>query len=1314
MSFTESQNQPPQVAETEQAGPAYLEMLNLLRYAETRFRDNPHERLKQQYTAYERFLLAQEHQGAPWLNGQYQGEPILNQQMCLHTDLPKTWKQDCAHMVDKAHSFASIPFLPAGQTLFDSPESTWQPRTKLEILLRQIVESICIDQLYYHKQLDPQIDQVLNQNENETLGMSRMRIARKYLSWAFGTAVRGADVLKANGCVGELSEMLQNGAIITGGRAVKGENQALISDYEEMRFALERLETDLVRSEYDMVGDIDHGRHTSESNETAVFLSNNFLRIINLARWRAEHFGMNDEAKTLLERAYFGLMRVQSFHYVHHGNMQQLAFTRNIASLTVGARPDRYHPQAEFGSLGTADYFDAFMAIAASYSVTEYMKTGVGNNQFLGREQNGSNRSFFGTHMLPSESPKQLLATLTVLCLRMPQWQRDMYAEIISKILHNLLDIINKIDEDEEEHHSEPLLYIANSPAHKNSYYPFDFSNHIEATRYLHLNPTQYFASEPGSIYNHMVHRQTGRLEAVLPPDSQLIGYGADELTIDSNGFVVTKKELAQKSKRRELTRHTAESENWLIRLSRAPEVLSRRLGEEVALRIREMLERDESTGSIKSIAKLTGLLEKLLGKKLPEQSTDFIDFLMELGLLNTELFDVSEVTESDIREIIRRCQKDKPELQDLDVTTGLIFLFAATNQIPRELLVELMYKSFDSLEKLVVVEAISVIEELDQSKLAFLFGRKEKKSVILRWRDELTAITQAGRAASPESYSPSNDQKFAEKAQELINEVTKLIHRNRSYDISMSSTIMAVLTGKEQKRLVTRCAVDGQLLTAILRLISPELITYYTETYGHETEMELDDWYNWLEHADESGGSSHGFNQSEFLPTQAMTTQVSDVTGGFSYLLQASQVEPLPEITAIMQKGKATRNHLALFKPQTVRGHCVKRGDGSSLICDLALEADQVLHAENADPDDNRVLMSLAFDPDQPDSIRLAALDKCLHIEPRRLAFGLRADYAVSHAASRLERTISFGQLHHRWGAVLLACNIMRHAGFFPEEYRQRGETLYQQFVTDLGTHPEEKINEILQATPWLFSQNDQFAIHEARRNFEAEVAKKAESLPTEQHHEVARMHQVEVRQSCQIVIDHEIESAQQIAAEMHMQEQLAKQARETIPFGEFASNQHRATLADRTQALTEATSLGTTVNESALFLETIKPEVGQKALKLLTSDTSGKQLTGEALQQRVQRLHALIAKTGLELANRQISASTGVADALLAENPQTAAELEQTAMRHAELLVSGLEANATAIGLSLPKFEFHAVNIHALPDTSQSRQQRQLPTGS
>lgn len=1312
MSFNEGQGQSPHVSESEQAGPAYLEMLQTMREAELQHRDNPLERSRLQYAAYEQFILAQEHQGVPWLDGHYQGAPILHQQACVHTELPRSWKRSDAHMVDKEHSFASVPFLPAGQTLLDAPESTWQPRSELDQLLRQIVESTCIDQLYYLKQLDPQIAQVLNQEGNETLGMSRMRIARKYLSWAFGTAIRGADVLKANNCVHDLSEMLQTGSVIAGGHAVKDENAAAISDFEEIEFALEEVEKKLGQCEYDMGDSMDHGRNTSASNEDAVFLSTNFLRVINLTRWRAEHFGMDQQATKLLERAYFGLMRVQSFHYVHHGNMQQLAFTRNITSLTAGARPDRYHPQAELSPLGTADYLDAFMAMAASYSVAGYMKTRVANNHRLGSEQNSSSRSLFGTHMLPLECPEQLLATLTVLALRMPQWQREKYSVVITSTLHKLLTVVKTIDE--EKHLSEPLLYIANSPAHQDSYYPFDLTNPVEATRLLHLNPTKYFASEQGSIFNHMVHRSTGRLEAVLPQDTQLIGYGASELAIDENGFVVTKKELAQKKRSRELTLHTGESENWLTKLSKAPEVLSRRLGEKVSLRIREMLERSETVGSVESVAKLSGLLEKLLGKKLSEQSTDFIDLLMELGLLNTELFDVNEVTEADIREIIRRCQKDKPELQDLDVTTGLIFLFAATNQIPRELLVELMYRSFDSLEKLVVVEAISVIEELDQSKLSFLFGRKEKKSVILRWRDELSTITQAGKTAHPDNYDANSDPAFAEKAQELIVEVAKLIHRNRSYDISMSSTIMAVLTGKEQKRLVTRCAVDGQLLTAILRLISPELATYYTETYGHETEMELDQWFSWLRHSDESGGSSHGFNQSEFLPTKAMTTQVSDVTGNFSYLLQASQVEPLPDVTAVMSKGKASRNHLTLMSPQTVRGHCVKRGDGSSLICDLALEADQVLHAENADPDDYRVLMSLAFDPDQPDSVRLTALDKVLRIEPKRLAFGLRADYAVSHAASRLEQTISFGHLHHRWGAVLLACNIMRNAGFFPIEYRQRGEALYQQFVTDLGTHSQEKIEEILTATPWLFSQNDQSAIYDARRNFEEVVAEKIAAIPPEEHEEALHALQAETRQACQVVIDREIESARQIAAVMNREEQLAKLNREVVPFGELASNQHRQTVAERADAVTQATSLGTTVDEPRLYLETIRPEVGQKALRLLTSDATGKPLTGDELQQRVLRLHALVAKTGLELAAWQLAANTGIDDSSLASNPATAAELETTAMRHAQLLANGLEANAQAIGIVLPAFSFHDVDLHALPDTNQPRRQRQLTTAN
>ena len=67
MSFNEGQNQSPHVSESEQAGPAYLEMVQALREAEVQYRDKPLERSRIQSAAYEKFLLSQVHQGVPWL-----------------------------------------------------------------------------------------------------------------------------------------------------------------------------------------------------------------------------------------------------------------------------------------------------------------------------------------------------------------------------------------------------------------------------------------------------------------------------------------------------------------------------------------------------------------------------------------------------------------------------------------------------------------------------------------------------------------------------------------------------------------------------------------------------------------------------------------------------------------------------------------------------------------------------------------------------------------------------------------------------------------------------------------------------------------------------------------------------------------------------------------------------------------------------------------------------------------------------------------------------------------------------------------------
>lgn len=1250
--------------------------------------------------AFEQFILARKNPipELPWLESR-QVVALSGMPTCSRIPLPDWYHQKNLHESDATHSFGSIPYLPDGETLRNIPDFEWSPQSANDKLVAELIDQHVVDLMYIYRNHDPELYEAINAISVSSSLETRQILAKKYIGWAIGTSITGADMLRG-----------MNTTIKTTSHFVKGNpnpsSMAWETDpdceiylpvsSEDIAYELDKLETELMKSLMKIVDALDHARGVESLDKEAEKLTLGFEKIIATCRWYREHGNEFPNFNTIIAMAYEGMMCVQQFINHPRDNVHQYYWYQNIATLLTGARPDTYYDNSpSLCGLGAADYLDAFMAVASCVSTASHTKQW----SWLANKENRYSRPLFGDHRLPLKTPEQILATLITLYLRMPQWQKETYADLIEEILFQATKRIP--DPAEQKTLVEPLLFVANSKDINRSPHlsPFDLTNPTQAERSQHTSLAIYFAQAEGSLWHQLLYKPTARAEVKVPAHAKITGWRADEFTINDQGFLVRKDEKlatttqdVQKQENALINREESTQESFLTRLIKAPEVLAGRLGQETRRIITELLHQNEEAGSINAVGKLRSLLEKLLGKKLDEQSTDFIDILMQLGLLNAELTNLSSVDEETLLESIRRCQKDTASLKDLDLTTTLILLLASTGYIPRELLVELVFKSYESLQTLAVLEAVKAIEHLEHKKTFFFFKRKEAQpSTILGWRDELAEIIKTGReiTADGAEYVPLADPKFIKRAKAIISELTTLIHNNHSYDISMKSTLVSIFTASQQEQFVARCAVDGQLVTAILKLISPELLTYYTTTYGFESLMKLEHWFTWLQFVSESAASSHGFNSSEFLRTALEAeTIVADATGDFTYTLQPHQVELQTEPTAHMIYGKVTKAQIANTTFQKNEGHCIT--GGSSLVCDMALDADHLEYATLADPDNLNVLKLTLSDEGRSITDRLAALDKLIAIEPRWFAFRLKADFNTAGMVAGLEAAIQLAYANQRWGALLFCTNILSFAGYLPPELREKAAQLHSEFVRHIATFDEKVIEAELIKTAHIVTESDRQAIKDAIAVFQAELAKQQAEKKTQLHLSEQMEIKKTQRQAAARIITQNLSEISVINIQIKQEEDRAKANRQSIPLGDMASELFYSDIAAHTTAITTENSLGTTVNQPELLLETVKPKLGGKALNLLTTDGKGNRLTGDALDRRIQMIYNLVTKVGLEYGQRKLAAETNVSELPQQLSPVTALELEATAKQYAEVLVAGLQANAANLKIELPPYVF------------------------
>ncbi len=1194
---------------------------------------------------------------------------------------------------DEAQShYNVIPYLPH-QSYWDQenlPE--WEPATDLDGLVYELFSGGIISQVEY----------TASQISKQRIGKEAIfKQPKKYAGWAESTTVAGVDWQRSLKHQERISQVMTRGSVHADGHRVVGQGEDrfyLQLDYEleselttlddEIKNVLIRIDASQNPDRIRKVNDPEPADCATEAER----LLNVSLNILDLCRWHIDHQTNMPNVTSLLERAYAQICTLnQLANHPQHATQTQIEFFSDITNLISGYDSNEATPTGERMVLtGQADYLDAFFMVSNSLTVSLTLK----NNPNLRGNRYGY-KSYFSDAEKSQYKPEQTLILMSVLYLRMPTWQRETYQHAIRHAFTTILQILPDTDEAsllDNSHLAIPFVGSKKAVAFED----VDDRTMAKLGGNLHVILADVLA-HPEDIphYDHMRLKTDGRLEAIVKPGDSAIGFGSGDVFVDEEGFVQTvHADKKQKTTLKEFLATVAnEGSSVLERIAQVPGMLAEsRLGRAMADKIEEMLQRSLDVGSVAAVGAVAGLMEKLLGKKLDAADTNFINLIQQLGLINAEIVQSWEANEDELREMLLRCKKGDTSITNLDEIGLLITLFATTGEVPRSLLVEQASKGYENLATITTIQTIIALHDLDTKKGWKLFGKKEKSvNKVLAAKTDLARYLQEKRQEQGEAYDPQTDPAFRDKAELAIASVTKLLHHNRSYEKSMSSPLAALTELQKSGRLLARCSVDGQMLTAILKFISPDIIVYMASTYGEEALLSHEEWLtHHLPTAEESGNHSHNFSQSDWQSeTEHPDIFVADATGGFTYSVSGADCQIDTVRSAVMERGRASTQGVAQRNlKQSVIAHCID--SGSTLISSFASDAGQLEYALEADPDNPVTLLWRIADTTSDLSARLDALDKLLILEPHSLAMTTTGDYQLAGTISRLDEVINLGLRHHRLGAAMFASQILRTAHFIPQAVREMGNTAYRLVVRSFAHLPQAEFEEaITQASPLLIptdvetiTQERTIWLTELTQQLAANTKSTAQKLQLE----------ATIRAGAAVELENSQHQNKAALAEITTTiSQIEAENKASNPTaGHLSVDQLHAEIRQRSNTLSALNSDGNSGGALGNHFESLTAENSQGALLALITRADGNRLTGEALTKQLQNITLGITKAALELGYTKLRRQLGERLSASLETEKGQQMLLTSSEPYAVALCAGFAKTAETLQIPLEAYSF------------------------
>ncbi len=1178
-----------------------------------------------------------------------------------------------------AENIALVPYAPPTEYFRKLPKNRFKPENQLDEKAMRILQTHGLDELHQLGASDKEYAEAL-----KTCG-GWEQLTEVYATWCTDSKIDGADWSRSYTHSSKIQSIVESGEIESNRGAITDNvaKSVMLPMPMNLDLAARKANSELCDLQLRMRTCIATNSHdffeSKEYRGTVGHLFTTYHNVIDVCRWHLEHGNGKDQVtrKILFDsmnKAYLGVNTIlETCNRYYDKGGEQVTNFQDISILIAGAKTTtlgggRYGQDATFS--GTADYLDAFMAVAqhgdVSYSHSKF--TIVDGKNAWNFSHNG--RSLFGKFDNFSLTVRQQLNTMAVLYLRMPRWQQETYADLLSSQFQRTEQLID----DTKDYQPEPLLSV---PCADVTYvkYPdlldFDPYKKGELWQARFREPLRIFTNLRGNA-TFYGKKPDGRIDIQFNPnatDLKIAGLGAWGAYIDSLGFLhpggeprpnydITTLETRELS----LLEKVTEQVSLLI---------ESRLPTEIAVKIHELLIRNSEVASVGSVSKFAAMLEKLLGRKPNEGDDDFVSLVKTLGMVNIEGAGIAECTSEQIQQRLEKMRNGKAELGDLDEGSILLLIMASTGSIPREFLAELLLKTYESLGTTLTLEAVSTLENLDNKRLGVLLGLQKKSHKLLDRRENLKEyLIEQGN-----DFDSKTDLKWKKMVGETVHSVTKMLHVNRHYDATMKSPLIAVLTAKETDQFVARCAVDGELLATLLEFVIPQNVKpYYAQTYGPEELLTWEDWYQWLGTHKESGAESHGFAQVNMANSKdnAFDILVADATAGVSFNVPPEKITFLEAANAIMTHGEAThqRSPHIWMNDRKVVGATAKMG--SHLHANLALQAHQVDIAELASPDSPEILQLIVTNSTFDLERRARALDKLLIIQPHRLAMSLKVDGNRGGTVHSLVEIVELGLKTGRWGGAIHAVNILMRAQFFGNEVRGESMNYFEKIVKRISLLDEDVFQETLDSQKHLFTREDMAMIMNRREQAKEEMRLRMHESRTN-HNDTTIEREI---------VDSEIgeitNKLRAMGSEMLINDDrdITQQESSQPTIGRQATKHYGSQIDDRATDIVQATVADSPQDDilASDMFERVSSSTSAKALEQLIVGGDGLRLEGTHLEQRLLQVQATSANVVAQLCAKKYGSSL------------SSDQLEIKMLEMVQKANDDLDLSARSVGLQLP----------------------------
>jgi hypothetical protein len=104
----------------------------------------------------------------------------------------------------------------------------------------------------------------------------------------------------------------------------------------------------------------------------------------------------------------------------------------------------------------------------------------------------------------------------------------------------------------------------------------------------------------------------------------------------------------------------------------------------------------------------------------------------------------------------------------------------------------------------------------------------------------------------------------------------------------------------------------------------------------------------------------------------------------------------------------------------------------------------------------------------------RLSMLDRLVEMEPHALTWCMNPKFESGFSMYNLAEIITLAVSNKRWSIACYLANIMRHAGFHSDIYRQKGDELYKILINSVTSLPEAEFKVTIAEHPQLWTDGE------------------------------------------------------------------------------------------------------------------------------------------------------------------------------------------------------------------------------------------------